>query len=263
MYTKAIILDWAGTTVDFGCMAPLNAFKQSFLEKGIELTNDMIRKPMGQAKRDHIYSLLEIPEVHRQWIEKFHRIPNEKDINDLYERFKHYVFADLSEYAHVKSGTVQAVELFRQMDYKIGSTTGYTREMMQIVAEVAKAEGYSPDLIVTPEDASNYGRPYPYMIYQNMCQLGIKNIRDIIKVGDTISDIEEGKNAGCFTVGVLQGSSLVGLSEEEYQSLAPLEKQSVLEKAETAFRAAGADICVLNLFELADILSQKKVMQIS
>lgn len=43
---KTVIFDWAGTTVDFGCMAPVHAFRNAFLEKGIQLTDKEIREPM-------------------------------------------------------------------------------------------------------------------------------------------------------------------------------------------------------------------------
>lgn len=47
---KTVIFDWAGTTVDFGCMAPVHAFRNAFLEKGIQLTDKEIREPMGKLK---------------------------------------------------------------------------------------------------------------------------------------------------------------------------------------------------------------------
>ena len=49
---KTVIFDWAGTTVDFGCMAPVHAFRNAFLEKGIQLTDKEIREPMGKLKWD-------------------------------------------------------------------------------------------------------------------------------------------------------------------------------------------------------------------
>ena len=47
----------------------------------------------------------------------------------------------------------------------------------------------------------------------------------MIKVGDTISDIKEGKQAGVISVGVIVGSSQMGLTKEEYEALSPEEKQ--------------------------------------
>lgn len=104
----------------------------------------------------------------------------------------------------------------REQGIRIGSTTGYTHAMMDIVSVEASKKGYEPDALVTPEDVGDKGRPAPYMIFRNMQLLGIEDVRQVIKVGDTASDMKEGKNAGVFTIGVLEGSSALGLSEEEF-----------------------------------------------
>lgn len=49
---EAVIFDWAGTTVDFGCFAPVQAFVEVFKHFGIEPTMEEVRKPMGMLKRD-------------------------------------------------------------------------------------------------------------------------------------------------------------------------------------------------------------------
>ena len=49
---EAIIFDWAGTTVDFGCFAPVQAFLDAFHEAKLEPTMEEVRKPMGMLKRD-------------------------------------------------------------------------------------------------------------------------------------------------------------------------------------------------------------------
>lgn len=75
---KTVIFDWAGTTVDFGCMAPVHAFRNAFLEKGIQLTDKEIREPMGKLKWDHIQQLLSLPSVKKQWIAIYGQLPQEK-----------------------------------------------------------------------------------------------------------------------------------------------------------------------------------------
>ena len=59
-----VIMDWAGTAVDYGCFAPLNAFLKVFAEeKGIDITYRQAREPMGLLKIDHIKAILSMPEV--------------------------------------------------------------------------------------------------------------------------------------------------------------------------------------------------------
>ena len=54
---EAVIFDWAGTTVDYGCFAPVQAFITAFEEYGITPTFDEVREPMGMLKRDHIRTM--------------------------------------------------------------------------------------------------------------------------------------------------------------------------------------------------------------
>ena len=57
---SCIIMDWAGTAVDFGCFAPLNVFLSVFREKGLDITYRQAREPMGLLKVDHIRAILEM-----------------------------------------------------------------------------------------------------------------------------------------------------------------------------------------------------------
>lgn len=85
------------------------------------------------------------------------------------------------------------------------------------------------------------------MIFKNMQALGVSSTDKVIKVGDTVSDILEGKNAGVFTIGILEGSSVMGLSEEEYAALSEEEKAEKLSAAEKKYRDAGADAVVRDI----------------
>ena len=72
---KAVIFDWAGTTVDFGCMAPVQAFVEVFKQYGIEPTMEEVREPMGMLKWDHIRTMLEMPRIKREWIRLYGQAP--------------------------------------------------------------------------------------------------------------------------------------------------------------------------------------------
>ena len=79
-------------------------------------------------------------------------------------------------------------------------------------------------------------------------------IDNVIKVGDTISDIKEGKNAGVYTVGVIEGSSEMGLTEAEYNTLTDADKKEKTESVSTRFMDAGADAVILNIKELLSLI---------
>ena len=142
---------------------------------------------------------------------------------------------------------LETVQALRDKGIRIGSTTGYTDVMMGIVVPRAKELGYEPDCWFSPDSTGGMGRPYPYMIFRNMEELKVSAVDRVIKAGDTISDIKEGKNAGVFTIGILEGSSLLGLSREEYESLPEEEKEKLLKEGEEKYRAAGADAVVRDI----------------
>ena len=70
MKYEGIIFDWAGTTVDYGCMAPVRAFDEAFKSFGIEPTMEEIRKPMGMLKIDHVRTMLQMERINNLWKEK-------------------------------------------------------------------------------------------------------------------------------------------------------------------------------------------------
>lgn len=256
MSVKTIILDWAGTTVDFGCMAPVHAFKKAFRNKNIELSNEEIRKPMGMLKIEHIKQLLSLEQVKKQWFELYGRLSEEKDVLSIYQDFEKYLFADLAENSHLKPETKQAMKKNKQLGYNIGSTTGYTKEMMAVVLNTATVEGYRPDYVVTPDEVDSLGRPYPFMIFENMRHFQNHSMEEVIKVGDTIADIQEGKNAGVLSIAVTEGSSVMGLSLEEYKQLSKEEMERLNQQTAEIFYQHGADLCIKNLLELAELLQE-------
>ena len=247
---KAVIFDWAGTTVDYGCFAPVQAFVEVFKHFGIEPTMEEVRKPMGMLKRDHIKTMLQMDRIANLWQEKYGRAWNEQDVDALYALFEEKLFAILDQFADVKPYVKETVAALREKGIKIGSTTGYTDEMMAIVVPKAAENGYAPDVWFSPDAVGHKGRPYPYMIYKNMEALGISSAEDVVKVGDTISDIKEGKHAGVYTIGVIEGSSELGLTQEEYEALSDAEKQEKSKAVKEKFMAAGADAVIANMGEL-------------
>jgi phosphonoacetaldehyde hydrolase len=94
------------------------------------------------------------------------------------------------------------------------------------------------------------------MIYRNMEALKLTASWKVVKVGDTISDIQEGTNAGVWSVGVSIGSSLMGLSSSEYNSLSDNEKETIITKTEEAFIQNGADFTIRTMAELPGLIEK-------
>ncbi|WP_286228732.1 phosphonoacetaldehyde hydrolase [Neobacillus mesonae] len=250
---EAVIFDWAGTTVDYGCFAPLDVFIEIFRKRGIEVLDEEARAPMGLLKWDHINVMCQMDRIAQVWKEKFGRLPEKKDVDDLYADFEPMLFSILRNYCTPIPGAIELVERLRKQGIKIGSTTGYTAEMMAVVAPEAKKMGYAPDFMITPSDVPA-GRPYPWMCYQNAMNLGVYPMKHIIKVGDTISDIKEGVNAGAWSVGILKGGSELGLKEHEVNALDPDTLAEKLETVTKRFKDAGAHYVIDSIGELDKLI---------
>ncbi len=253
---KAVIFDWAGTTVDYGCFAPVQAFMEVFKHFGVEPTMEETRKPMGMLKIDHIRTMLQMDRIAQEWERANGAAPTEDDVQRMYPLFEEKLISILDQFAEPKPGTLETVAQLRGMGVKIGSTTGYTDRMMDIVAPAAASQGYAPDAMFTPDAVGGKGRPYPYMVFRNLEALGVASVADAAKVGDTVSDVKEGKAAGLFTVGVIEGSSELALTQAEFDALDATERAQACDRVERTFREAGADAVINNLAELPALLRQ-------
>ena len=251
---EAVIFDWAGTTVDYGCFAPVQAFIEAFRHFGIEVTTEETRKPMGMLKRDHIRTMLNMERIAAKWQRVQGHPADEEDVEAVYAQFEPKLFSILDQFASPKPHTLETVTELRAMGVKIGSTTGYTDSMMAVVVPEAARLGYHPDCLFSPDSTDGKGRPYPYMIFENMKALGVTDVKNVVKVGDTVSDIKEGVNSGVWSVGVIEGSSELGLSQDEFDALAPEAREKVCSKVEETFRKAGAHFVIRNLSELPQLI---------
>lgn len=245
-----VIMDWAGTAVDFGCFAPLNAFLKVFSdEKGIDITYRQAREPMGLLKIDHIKAILNMPEVNEKFRARYGRNWNMEDVNEMYVSFEKHLFASLSNFTTPIPGVLDTIKELRESGIKIGSTTGYTQAMMDVVRPGAAAKGYVVDNLVTPDNLPA-GRPAPYMIYKNMIDLAIPSVDNVVKVGDTIADIKEGINAKVWSIGIITGSNEMGITEEEYNRRTPDELAALKQEVRERMMAAGAHFVLDNITEL-------------
>jgi phosphonoacetaldehyde hydrolase len=240
---KAVILDWAGTTVDFGSFAPTAVFLRLFQSRGVPVTIEQARAPMGLMKRDHLKAILTMPEVSHRWKERYGKEAGEAEIDAMFKDFTPMQLACLSEYAGLIPGLLEAVAEYRRRGLKIGSTTGYTREMMDVLLPEVIKRGYEPDACVCPSDVPA-GRPYPWMCFQNAIQLQIYPLEAFVKIGDTLPDIEEGLNAGMWTIGLALTGNMLGLNQAELEYLSPAALQAKRAEIQARFFEAGAHYVV-------------------
>jgi len=150
---------------------------------------------MGIAKRDHIVEILKIKDVADKWENRFGRSWNEKDVDELYADFIPKQINILAEYSEVMPNVNAIVAELRSQGIKIGSTTGYSTDMMAVVIGESKKQGFLPDSIVCANEVPA-GRPAPGWRFRARLTLELSDGSDI-KIGDTIPDIEEGLTQAC------------------------------------------------------------------
>ncbi len=250
---QAVILDWAGTTVDYGSRAPVAAVVALFGRHGVRVTEAQARAPMGRHKKEHLRAVAAMPEVAAQWQAARGRPFNEDDLDALFAEFIPVQIDCLARHADVIPGVPETVADFRRRGLLVGSTTGYTRELMAAVAPEAKRRGYEPDAMICPSDVPA-GRPQPWMCYQNAIALRRFPISAFVKVGDTPVDIEEGLNARMWTIGLTRCGNELGLSQAEVDALPRAEREGRLRAAASRLRHAGAHYVVETLADVPPVL---------
>jgi len=252
---KLCVFDWAGTTVDYGCMAPAGAFVELFRRHGIEATIAQARGPMGMHKRDHIASMLSEAPLAKQWQDKHGAPHTADDIEALFQEFIPMQLEALPPYAKLIPGVAEVGETLRAQGIKLGGTTGYNEDMMSICMEGAKAAGYTPDISIAG-DMVPAGRPAPWMAVRCAMELGVYPFEAVVKIGDTVTDIQEGLNAGMWTIGITKTGNEVGLSQEEAEALPEAELEALVSKAEAKLYESGAHYVVEAVADILPIIEE-------
>jgi phosphonoacetaldehyde hydrolase len=250
---KAVVFDWAGTTVDYGSRAPMGAFVHVFAQFKVEISIAEARAPMGLPKWDHIKALLEEPAIAARWQKAHGHAPGRGDVDAVYQVFVPLNARVVTDFADLIPGTIEAVADARRRGLKIGSTTGYTRDIMEPLLPLAKAQGYAPDNLVCAGDLAA-GRPTPLMMYRCFADLGVWPAEAVVKVDDTVPGIAEGRAAGCWTVGVAMSGNALGLSLEEVKALSHADRQSRRARAVRELEAGGAHYVIDSIADLPPLL---------
>ena len=220
---RAVIFDWAGTTMDFGCMAPAVVFCKVFKEKGVAISMEEARIPMGAHKKVHIGLITEIPSVRQRWLD-IHLIP----------------------------GTLEVVDECRKRGYKIGSTSGYLPGMLAINQADGEKQGYKPDATFGAGDVPR-GRPFGHMVLRNILELDVSPVQSVVKVDDTLTGIEEGLNAGGWGVGLAISGNEVGMQLDDWNALSDDVKQAHRNRIYPTMYQRGAHYVVDSIADLMPV----------
>jgi phosphonoacetaldehyde hydrolase len=252
---KAVVFDWAGTTIDFGSFAPMGVFVKTFKRFGLDVTVEEARGPMGLPKWDHIRAMLDQPRIAEEWARAHGAAPTDRDADAIYKVFVPMNEDVVADYAALVPGALDAVNALRARGLKIGSTTGYTRSIMERVLPLAKAQGYEPECLICADDMK-HGRPTPMNMYQCFIELDVWPASAVIKVDDTEPGIAEGVAAGCLTVGVALSGNAVGKTPDELAAMSPAELAPLRHKATALLKGAGADHVIDTVADLPALIER-------
>jgi phosphonoacetaldehyde hydrolase len=251
---KAVVFDWAGTMIDFGCRAPVLALREVFAEAGVEITEAEARRDMGRAKRDHIRALLAMPRVAEAWRAHYGQSGAEADVDRLHDAVEPKMRTAARDCSTLIPGAADLVADLRARGVKIGSTTGYTRPMMADILPLAADQGYAPEVVVCAGETAE-GRPSPLMMWKALVALGAWPARACVKVDDAVVGITEGLEAGAWTIGVSASGNGVGLSQEALAGLPVGERDARVAASAKALADVGAHSVVETIAELGPALA--------
>ena len=182
---------------------------RAFAKHGIELAPDPINKHRGKQKSEAIQILLkEVAEL----------APADAECvgDNVYHDFLHELESNLSSISEI-DGATELFQHLKSKDIYVGVGSGFP---MQVVQAIVSQLGWLDERLldyVGSADQIGVGRPNPKMILDAMERLNITDGSKVVKIGDTVVDVQEGKNAGAWTVAVLTGSQ----TEAQLMAAAP------------------------------------------
>jgi len=252
-HVKAVVLDWAGTVLDHGSRAPMGAFVEAFARFGVAISIADARGPMGMAKRDHIRLVGTAPAVAAAWRAKHGRDFDEAAIDAIFEVFEPLNVAAVEAHGALIPGAREALAWCAARGIRIGSTTGYTRPIMERLAPLAAAQGFTPEVMVCAGDLAA-GRPAPLQMWHAMAAMGVWPASTVVKLDDTPPGIGEARAAGCWAAGVALTGNIAGLTAQELAALDASARDCLRQRATEELTAAGAHIVVDSIADLPAVV---------
>jgi len=255
-----VMLDCSGTTMDRYVDAPAIVFVEVFKNYGLEISMPEARAPMGLRKDLHIRAITQIPSVRERFVAKFGREPNQADVDAMFADFVPTQLELLRKgnYHELLPGVGEVVKNLQKQGIKIGVTTGFTRDMLDLLLAGAAKQGFVPDTACAGNEVE-MPRPTAYMVIKNLERLGVYNLNNAmlrtVKVDDTVSGAGEGAPL-CWRVGVSKWSNYVADSWDAVRkmSAAELEARERASK-EKLIQESGAHYVIDDLRDLPAVIA--------
>ncbi len=252
---RAVILDWGGTVVDFGSFGNVEPIIEGFKENWVVISAEEARRGIGLSTWDHIGAILRQESVLENWNDVYGAPPSEYDMRKIFMSVENFSSASAGMHAQPVPGLPESVSLLREEGIRIGSSSSRGFQAVDALSEAAREFGYSPDSMVCSTDVPG-GRPFPWMCFQNAINLETYPLESMVKIGDTVPDIQEGLNAGMWTVAVTKTSGELGMSLEEAGRTDPAELGMRISRLEKRFLDAGAHFVIEGVWDCPRIIQE-------
>ncbi len=250
---RAVIFDISGTILDYGSLGPGLAFVELFARHGVTVSIEEARKPMGTHKKDHIWTVMNEPEIAERWEKANGSLPTKKNVEALYGEFTTIQIEVLKQHCDVIPGVPEIVAELRRRGIKIANTTGFDTGMIVDLIPLAAQGGYTPDLWVCP-DLVPKGRPAPWMAFYAAQKLDVYPMSAFVKVGDTPADVAEGHAAGMWAVSITRTGNEVGLSQLELAALSAEKQRERIAAARARLAACGPHYIIESVADLMPVI---------
>lgn len=227
--------------------------RRALQEDGVEPTEGDLRRKMGVAKLEQLRAVFESERVRAEWTARHGRAYDEADVMRLCERYTTLELARTE--GDLLPGVMPLLEFLRQLGVPIATSTSQSRPVLKKMLGSARKQGFQPAASVCPEDTGT-GRPAPYMCYHLATRMRLHPLGASVKVGDTVADVEEGRSAGMWTIGVAETGNELGLDLAALAALPGGERNLRVANARTRLKAAGAHFVVDTLPDCLPVLER-------
>ena len=199
MTVKLIVFDMAGTTVN-DCINGLPlvtvAIQDAFRSVGYVVEPTLVTAFRGMEKKEAIEGILQSLEDGN---DTSHSL-----VDTIFKQFKISLNEHLMLVEKEIERTSEIFKFLKTKHIRIAVGSGFPHAVVEFLVERLGWSGLVD--YASSAEKEGHGRPHPALILSAMKMFNISDPKHVIKVGDTKVDIEEGKNAGCWTVGVLTGT---------------------------------------------------------
>ena len=252
---RLAVFDWAGTLVDHGGLAHVEAMIAAFETVGVCVSAAQVRWATRGRVREQIEHLLRVPHILRAFERAHGHSPRERDRETIYRSLQAAQHSAIERHATLIDGALGCIGYMRERGIAITTITDCEPTAHELLVARAAAQGLNPDYCASCE-APVAGGSEPFQILSCMERFGIKRPREVLLVAGAARQIEASGHVGCISVGVASSGEEVGLSGQAFAQLELREQNALLAHAHRSLREVHASFVVDTMLELPLVLER-------